>query len=232
MDLDAASRPIVLRKVMEVLFAKGFTHASMQDLTAVAGIEDHRLHKAFGTREEILRAAIRCCAETEASLAHESLQASSSGREALLCMLEEHVRLMKHWPNTCSCLFTLNALVVPPDDAALQDFLTQKRRSLSRQIRLRLTQSVSEGELPERTKVEAIANLCVTLLGGLTLRILNGTPSRSLFRCIEHFVQLLGFAPSRRHTRSGSGRGAKSGQISRHKFLKRSKDGNHTSRNR
>ena len=64
-------------------------------------------------------------------------------------------------------------------------------------IRLRLTQSVTEGELPEDTNCEALANLCLTLLSGLTFRVSDGTAAGLLFRSIQLFVNALGFTPRR-----------------------------------
>src|SRR5580704_2135033 len=148
---NAVNRSVVLRKVMEVLSVKGFAKASIADLTSAASVDYGTLHKAFGTKDEILRAAIQFCADTEASLAQEPLRVSPTGKEAILSMLEENVRLRRHWPQYCGCLFTFNAFVIPPEDADLQDFLTERRRSLSKQIRLRLVQAVADGELHEET---------------------------------------------------------------------------------
>jgi AcrR family transcriptional regulator len=202
----AVNRSVVLLKVMEVLSVKGFARASTADLTTAAGVDYGTLQKAFGTRDEILRAAIQFCADTEASLAQEPLRVSPTGREAILSMLEENVRLRRHWPRYCGCLFTFNAFVIPPGDAGLQDFLTERRRSLSKQIRLRLVQSVTEGELPEDTNCEVLANLCFTLLSGLTFRVLDGAPSGLLFRSLELFVNALGFAPRRGRARPHAAR--------------------------
>jgi AcrR family transcriptional regulator len=199
---NAVDRSVVLRKVMEVLSVKGFAKASIADLASAAGVGYGTLHKVFGTRDEILRAAIQFCADTEASLAHEPLRVSPTGREAILSMLEENVRLRRHWPRYCGCLFTFNAFIIPAEDVDLQDFLTERRRSLSKQIRSRLTQSVSEGELPEDTHCEALANLCLTVLTGITFRVLDGTPPGLLFRSIELFVNALGFRPRRSQARS------------------------------
>jgi AcrR family transcriptional regulator len=194
---DPVDRSAALRKVMEVLSVKGFANTSIADLASAAGVGNDALHKAFGAREEILRAAIRFCADAEASLAHEPLRVSPTGREAILSLLEENVRLRRRWPKYCGCLFTFNAFIVPPEDAGLHEFLTERRRSLSKHIRLRLTQSVSEGELPERTNCEALANLCLTLLSGLMIRALDGTPPGPLFRSVELFVNAVGFEPRR-----------------------------------
>jgi AcrR family transcriptional regulator len=205
---NAVDHSVVLRKIMEVLAVKGFAKASIADLASAAGVGDSTLHKTFGPRDHILRTAIRFCADTEASLAQEPLLVSPTGRQAILSMLEENVRLRGHWPKYCGCLFTFNAFVIPPEDVELQDFLTERRRSLSKQIRLRLVQSVTEGELPEDTHCELVADLCLTLLSGLTFRVLDGAPSGLLFRCLDLFVNALGFAPRRaraarpRHTKN------------------------------
>jgi AcrR family transcriptional regulator len=199
---NAVDRSILLRKVMEVLSVKGFAKASIADLTSAAGVDYGTLHREFGTRDEILRAAIQFCAETEASLAHEPLRVSPTGREAILSMLEENIRLRRHWPRYCGCLFTFNAFIIPPEDVDLLNFLTERRRSLLKQIRSRLTQSVSEGELPEDTNCEALANLCLTVLTGITFRILDGTPPGLLFRSIELFVNAVGLRPRRSQVRS------------------------------
>ncbi len=199
---SAVDRPAALRKVMQVLSVKGFAKTSIADVISAAGVDYQTLHKAFGTKDEILRAAIRFCAETEACLAEEPLRVSPSGREAILSMLEENVRLRRHWPRFCSCLFTFNAFVVPPEEADLQDFLTERRRSLSKQVRARLAQSVNEGELPAGVNPEALANLCVAILSGLPSRVLDGTPRGLLFRSIEVFVNAIGFRA--RHKRLAS----------------------------
>ena len=199
---DDVDRPVVLRKVMEVLSVKGFAKASIADLKSAAGLGYRTLHKTFGTRDEILRAAIQFCADSEAALAQEPLRVSPSGKEAILSMLEENVRLRRHWPRYCGCLFTFNAFIVPPEEGDLQDFLAERRRSLSKQIRSRLAQSVNEGELPEDTNCEALANLCLAVLGGLNLRVLDGEPAMLLFRSIEIFVNALGFTQRRRASRT------------------------------
>jgi AcrR family transcriptional regulator len=198
---DVVDRSAALRDVMEVLSAKGFAKTTMADLKSAVGPGFGALRKAFGTRDEILRAAVRFCADAEACLAQEPLRVSPTGREAILAMLEENVRLRGHWPGQCGCLFTFNAFVVPPDEAELQDFLAEKRRSISKHIRARLARSVREGELPEDTNCEALANLCLTLLSGLTFRVLDGAPPSLLFRSIELFVKGLGFGVRRNRPR-------------------------------
>lgn len=103
---NAMDRSVVLRKVMEVLAVKGFANVSIADLTSAAGVGPSTLQKAFGTRDEILRAAIQCCVDSAASLAHEPLHISPTGREAILSMLQENIRLRRHGPRYCCCLFT------------------------------------------------------------------------------------------------------------------------------
>ena len=60
---------------------------------------------------------------------------------------------------------------------------------------------MNDGELPEDTNCEALANLCLAVLGGLNLRVLDGAPAVLLFRSIEIFVNALGFTQGRRVSR-------------------------------
>jgi TetR/AcrR family transcriptional repressor of nem operon len=197
----AVDREAVLRKVMDVLSKRGFANASIADLTRATGMSSSMLRRDFGTKDDLFRAAIRACADTEASLAHEPLQVSPTGREAIESMLEENVRLRRHRPKYCGCLFTFNAFVIPPEELELQDLVSERRRSLARHIRLRLVQSVAAGELPGNVNCDLLGDLCFTVLSGLTFRVLEGTPPTALFRSIELFVNALGFAPTRRPVR-------------------------------
>ena len=190
----AVNRPVVLRNVMRLVSVKGFADTSVADLIKAAGMNQRSLYKSFGRKDEIVGAAIRLSAEIEAGLAQEPLRTSHTGREAILCMLEENVRLCGQWPRVCGCLFTLNAFILPAKDTTLQDFLSEQRRSLVERLRARLVQSVNEGELPENTNPDAAANLCLAVLGGLTFRVIDGTPKALLFRSIELFVNALGFS--------------------------------------
>jgi AcrR family transcriptional regulator len=110
---SVVDRATVLRKVMQVLSVKGFARASIADLTNATGVDDRTLHETFGTRKDILRAAIRFCADIEASLAQEPLRVSPTGREAILAMFEENVRLRRHWSGCCGCLFNVQRIYHP-----------------------------------------------------------------------------------------------------------------------
>ena len=102
---NAVDRSILLRKVMEGLSVKGFAKTSIADLTSAAGVDYGTLHREFGTRDEILCAAIQFCAETEASLAHEPLRVSPTGREAILSMLKRIYACVGIGPDTvAACL--------------------------------------------------------------------------------------------------------------------------------
>jgi AcrR family transcriptional regulator len=190
---NAEHRSHILRKVMEILALKGYAKVSMADIENIAGVGRSALHDTFGSREDILRDAIHFCADTEASLADEPLRVSATGREAISAMLEENVRLHRYWPRNFGCLFTINPFVIPPAEADLRDFLSDRRRSLAKQIRSRLVRSVSEKELTEDTNCEALANLCLAVLSGLTIRILDGTSPALIFRSIEAFINGIGF---------------------------------------
>ena len=198
---NTLSRSAILRNVMGILLVKGFADTSITDLTKAAGMNARRLYRAFGTKSDLVAEAIRYCAESEACLAREPLRTPHTGKEAISSMLEENVRLCGRWPRFRGCLFTLNAFITPGKHTDLQEFLTERRRSLAKRVRVRLAQAMMEGELPEGTNVEAAANLCLMVLGGITFRVLDGTPKGLLFRSIELFVDALGLSPDKSFVR-------------------------------
>ena len=203
-DRKELNRAAILRNVMKVLLVKGFADTSITDLAKAAGTNPGSLYRMLGTKADIAAAAIRCCAESEACLAREPLRTSPTGREAISSMLEENVRLCGRWPKFRGCLFTLNAFITPAKHTGMQEFLTERRRSLAKHVRARLSQAVVEGELPKGTNVDAVANLCITVLGGITFRVLDGTPKALLFRSIELFVNALGFSSDKSIVRRSS----------------------------
>ena len=191
-------RTAVLRRVMQVLSVKGFAKTSIVDLTNTAGVDYRTLHKTFGTRKDILRAAIRFCVETEASLAQEPLRVSPTGEKRFWRCSKRTYGCAGIGRGDCGCLFMFNGLIVPPDEPDLQDYVFEKRRSLSKHISARLARSEREGELSGDASCQALTDLCLAVLGGITFCVLDSTPPSLLFRSIAHFVDMLGFTGRRR----------------------------------
>ena len=191
---NTVDRSAVLRKVMEVLSAKGFA----KDV-------DCRLNKRSGTwlrrapqglrnqgrdsprRDPVLRRH-RGISGARAFARLADRQRSNSvdaGRECAVAPALAQILWLS---------FYVQRLYRSSEDEPT--CRTSWRRSVvrsSKQIRSRLARSVREGELPESANCEALANLCLTLLSGLTFRVLDGTPPSLLFRSIELFVNGLGF---------------------------------------
>jgi AcrR family transcriptional regulator len=71
---------------MKVLSVKGCAKASIADRTRTAGIGYDTVYKEFGTKDDMLRAAMQCCAAIEASRAHEPLGTLTTGRAAIGAM--------------------------------------------------------------------------------------------------------------------------------------------------
>jgi AcrR family transcriptional regulator len=193
----ALNRAAVLRNIMGILLVKGFDGTSITDLAKVTGLSPGSFHKAFGAKRKIAAEAIRFCAESEACLAREPLRTSETGKEAILSMLEENIRLCGRWPRFRCCLFVLNGSVVSMQDTSPADFVSEQRRSLEKYLRTRLAQAVRDGELPRGIRVDAIANLCLVVMGGIGFRVLDGTPKALLFQSVKLFVNALGFSPGK-----------------------------------
>ena len=183
----------ILHKATRVFFAKGLDETSIGDLARAAGVSTSTLYKCVGTKQDIFCAAVQEIAEREFVLAQEPLRTSASGREAITGLLEENVRLCLHGPAAFSCLFTFNLLTASMPCARLHAMLLDRRRTVMKQVRTRLAQSVRETELSTEVNVAIVAQLCVAVLSGLSFRARDGVPASTLLSCIELFVDGIGF---------------------------------------
>ena len=183
----------ILHKATRVFFAKGLDETSIGDLARAAGVSTSTLYKCIGTKQDIFCAAVQELAEREFVLAQEPLRILASGRDAIIGLLEENVRLCLHGPAAFSCLFTFNSLTTSMPYARLHAMLLDRRRTVMKQVRSRLAQSVRERELSTDVNVAIMAQLCIAVLSGLAFRARDGVPASTLLSCVALFVDGIGF---------------------------------------
>ena len=65
----AFDREAVLRRAMELFWAKGFDHCSMNDLVEAMGINSPSIYAAFGSKEDLFREALALYGRSEGATA-------------------------------------------------------------------------------------------------------------------------------------------------------------------
>lgn len=184
----AFDRDAALRLAMEVFWAKGFDTCSMSDLINAMGINSPSLYAAFGSKQELYREALALYAREEGGAAVRQLRAHDSVRDALRAMFRASVVLFTSGQTPRGCMIFLGGMSVGIEHAELRDELRTERRNVARAIASRLRQAREEGELDANANVQAIAALCMTLVGGLSIEAQDGVRRASLFAAIDQFI--------------------------------------------
>ncbi|TCP49354.1 TetR family transcriptional regulator [Tamaricihabitans halophyticus] len=180
----AFDRDEVLDKAMRLFWERGYEAVALADITAVTGINSPSLYAAYGAKEELFRAAVRRYNE-QGSPVQNALATQPTARLTIEVMLRDSARTYTDPANPRGCMVVLAATNCTQDNAAIQDFLADCRRTDRDQLRDRLARGVTEGELPKGTDPTALADFFHTVLYGLSIRARDGASTAELLAIVD-----------------------------------------------
>jgi len=198
-------RDLALRQAMDVFWINGYQDTSLAQLTQAMNINAPSLYAVFGNKEKLFERALALYTETEGRSALRALENEHTGKAAIRSMMRDNVTLFTSFPRPRSCLIILGTVSVPLGNSVLQGVVRAYRMHILQSVRKRLRISVKARELSSGANLTVIANLCLTVLNGLSIQVLDGVPRSTLFRSIDVFVDSLGFterSPGKRAVRS------------------------------
>ena len=179
-DRDAA-----LRSAMKTFWKFGYEGASMAVLTRAMGINSPSLYAAFGSKEELFRAAVRLYLETEDAKGKAILEAEPHARAAIHAMLRHSVGNLARPGAPHGCLLILGDSNAAPENDRVRQYLCQRRRDIQAGLEARLKRGIADGDLPPMTDVKAMAAFYMTVLQGLSLRARDGAPRDAMATVVE-----------------------------------------------
>ncbi len=155
-DRDAA-----LDVAVELFWRHGFEGTSVAMLTEAMGVSPPSLYAAFGDKQRLFEeAAARYDGVTRAAL--DEAVAAPTAREAVARVLADSARAHADGRTPPGCL-----MLTEPRLAA-------EREDLRRRLQDRLDQGVRDGDVPPGTTTEAVAELLVAVLRGMSGRARDG----------------------------------------------------------
>ncbi len=171
-------RDAVLRRAMEVFWARGYEGTSVADLTAAMGINSPSLYAAFGCKEQLFREAVALYAKSSAT--SRALSEAPTARDMVERMLRDNVAGYANPGNPPGCMVVLSALIGTPETKPVRDYLADCRREGLAQLKQRLDQGVADGDLPEGTDTARLAAYYAAVLNGLSIAARDGASRREL----------------------------------------------------
>ncbi|MEV6253031.1 TetR/AcrR family transcriptional regulator [Nocardia sp. NPDC051929] len=181
----AFDRAEALRRAMEVFWEHGYEGASMNDLTAAMGINSPSLYAAFGGKEALFRAAVDLYGHTDGGYTARALREEPTARAAIEAMLRDNAVAYTEENKPHGCMVVLAGSTYTTRNTGIRDFLIDKRRATTEDIRRRLERGVTEGDLPPGTDSAALAAFYTTVLYGLSIHARDGAALPELTASID-----------------------------------------------
>ena len=170
---------IALQAAGEVFWTKGYSAASLDDLSDAMGMNRPSIYRAFGDKEAIYRKALmQFCQGMDAAFARTMLAEHHIGK-ALDSFYREALATYTSGQQPRGCMVMSTAVAAATCHPEIQADLLNVIRDLDHKIALRLEQAREAGQLESSFDVNGRAALAQSLLHSLSLRARAGeTPSR------------------------------------------------------
>ena len=174
----------ILDLIVDVFWQHGYEGTSMATLTAATGLGKPSLYAAFGSKEDLFRAAFARYRARQATFTGNLLAdpLARAGVERLLLALVDS-QTQPGLPS--GCLMVHGSLVGSIDSARIRDELNARRKATEAKVRERLARAKTEGELAADIDVSDLARYVATVIQGLAVQAASGTPRKALYRVVK-----------------------------------------------
>jgi TetR/AcrR family transcriptional repressor of nem operon len=112
---------VAISKAMDVFWKKGYSGASMRDLTEAMEINSSSLYNTIGDKHQLFVKCIKNYTETRMQAAKRMLQNISSPIKAIEKFIDSSVYAITHEPNSCLAIKTTFEMAV--DDPEVQKII-------------------------------------------------------------------------------------------------------------
>jgi AcrR family transcriptional regulator len=169
-----------LERAMEVFWRKGYEGSSVTDLTSAMGIGATSLYAAFGSKDDLFRAAVAHYVHVVGSEIWAAVTDADTAYGALEGYLMTTARSFTRRNLPSGCLVVLSGLHTSQATETLRAELVAKREQNTRDLAARLLLGVQRGEISENADLEAIARFYVTVQQGMSIQARDGANRATL----------------------------------------------------
>ncbi|MBU1329522.1 MAG: TetR/AcrR family transcriptional regulator [Gammaproteobacteria bacterium] len=186
----AFDRDAALFQAMRTFWLKGYGATSITDLTDAMGIGSPSLYAAFGSKEALYAEALRHYGERYENLVWGKFFAASTAREAVLSWLLNSAAILSGSvaDNPLGCMVTLSS--VATEGHKELGALVQSARALPfERLKTRISQAISDGEIPASSDAHALARYIQTVQNGMSIQARDGVSGAEL-EAVAHLAML------------------------------------------
>jgi AcrR family transcriptional regulator len=170
---------VALQAAGQVFWTKGFSAASLDDLSAAMGMNRPSIYRAFGDKEAIYRKALMQFCRGMEDAFERTMLGEDDIRKALTSFYREALVTYTSGEQPKGCMVMSTAVAAAACHPEIRDDLLNVIQGLDQKIAMRLEQAREAGQLRSSFDVVGRAAVAQSLLHSLSLRARAGeTPSR------------------------------------------------------
>lgn len=201
-------RTAALRLAMDMFRAHGYEGTSIADLTDAMGISAPSLYNAFGSKEELFKAAVEYYVAHDGSGTARALREQPTARASIEAMLAAACASAAGHGTPQGCLVVLGATNCAQEHKNVDDFLKGYRQGNFEAIHQRILKGKADKELAADTDTRALAGFYATVLSGLAIQIRDGASRASLQGVVRAAMAAWPASPRRRGAASPAAKAA------------------------
>ena len=173
-DRDAA-----LEKAMLAFWESGYETTSISDLTAAMGVTAPSIYAAYGDKKRLFLEAMRRYAGDPGDL-ETSFARAPTARDAVMHMIENAARLFTGAQTPRGCLLASATATGSKDAADVRAAVAEVRTSIRHTVAQRIRRDMDQGWVPPGTDPDALANLAVAVIQGMSVLARDGADREAL----------------------------------------------------
>lgn len=138
-------KDLIMERVMELFWKKGYNGTSMQDLVDVTGLNRSSFYNSFGDKFSLFEQALKYYQEQQNQLLSESFSEAKSPKQAIMALfmgISDDIRS----GNQKGCMFT-SCTSEMSHDPAVKDFLVDNMERVVNSFAALLREAQKQGEI-------------------------------------------------------------------------------------
>lgn len=178
---------VALERAMEVFWDRGYEAASLQDLLIAMKLSRSSFYQTYGSKHELLLAALERYADTELSEMLSPLMEPDSGRDAIVATFRKAVRILASERGRRGCFANNCAVELGGRDAAAEHRVREIRTLVEDAFYGAVRRAQERDEIAATRDPRALARFLVTSLSGLQA-VAKGAPG---YRALDDVVDII-----------------------------------------
>jgi len=176
----------VLEAAMALFWERGFEGTSFDALIAAMGMSASSFYNAFGSKEELYRAAVNHYMTKTSAWFADILSGPGDTKAVMQQLLDASATQFTQPGLPAGCMISLAGTHLPPTLGSIKRAMRENRNGAEGAVRARLAAGIEEGDVPAGTDVRGLAAFFEAVFRGMAVGARDGKTTEELLTVGRH----------------------------------------------